>query len=102
MFMKCPKCNDEMEKVKWDIGFGILVDSNHCPKCKFNITNEKKLDKAMAQLRERMTFERKVIRVGVGLGIRFPNELVEEYNLKYGKTVRISPEKDRIIMEMRY
>lgn len=90
-----------MEKVKWDIGFGVVVDSLHCPECKFNVTNEKLLDKAIAQLRKRMTFERKVVRIGTGLGIRFPNELVEEYNLKHGETVRITPEKHRIVVELK-
>jgi phage FluMu protein Com len=97
--MKCPKCKKEMEKVKWNIGFGILVDSLHCPKCKFNITDEKKLDYAMGQLRKKMSFERKVVRIGTGIGIRFPNEVVEKYRLGYGKAVKIVPERHRIIVE---
>lgn len=99
--MKCPNCKAEMEEVKWDIGFGILVDSNHCPKCKFNVTDEKKLEQAIKQLREKMVFERKIVRIGTGLGIRLPNQLVEKYNIQYGKAVKIIPEREKIVVEVK-
>ena len=29
-----------MEKVKYDVGFGIVVDSFTCPSCHYNLPNE--------------------------------------------------------------
>lgn len=101
IIMRCPKCNTTMEKVKWDVGFGVLVSSFHCPKCKFNLTDEKGVNRAIIKLRKRMTFERKIVRIGTGFGLRFPNELVEEYKIGRGKLVKIFPEKERIIVKVK-
>ena len=91
--MKCPTCKLDMKKVKFDIGYGIEVDSLHCEKCGFNITNNKVLNKALASLKEHMTKEVKVIEIGTGLGIRFPNEVVKSLKLKKGEEITVKPEK---------
>lgn len=49
--MKCPKCKSKMEKVEYDIGFEVSVDSYTCPNCMLNITDRKRLDKLMHKLR---------------------------------------------------
>ena len=41
MAKKCPQCKNDMDKIKFDIGYGIEVDSLHCKKWGFNITDEK-------------------------------------------------------------
>ncbi len=58
--MNCAQCKVEMEKVTFDVGYGIEVDSLHCKKCGFNVTGDKKLDQAMADLRSQMSKEIKI------------------------------------------
>ena len=97
--MKCPKCKEEMEKVKYDVGFGIVVDSLTCPTCKFNVTDEKVLDKAMEKMRKKMAIRTKILRIGTGIGIRFPNEIVRNRNLKKGQEIEIIPKSHEIILK---
>ena len=82
-----------MGKVKFDVGYGVEVDSLHCKKCGFNITNENVLNKAIVSLKEQMAKEVKIIEIGTGLGIRFPNEIVKSLKLKKGEEVIVKPEK---------
>ena len=44
---KCPQCKTSIKKVKFDIGYGIGVESLHCKKCGFNMTE----NNVMAKLR---------------------------------------------------
>ncbi len=97
--MKCPKCKGDMEKVKYDVGFGIVVDSLACPVCKFNITDEKILDEAMEKMRKKMAIRTKILRIGTGIGIRFPNEIVKNRNLRKGQEIEIIPKSDEIILK---
>ena len=90
--MKCPECKLNMKKVKFDIGYGIEVDSLHCEKCGFNITDNRVLNAALTTLKEKMTKEVKVIEIGSGLGIRFPNEIVKNFKLKRGEEIIVKPE----------
>lgn len=94
--MKCTQCKAEMEKVTVDIGYGIEVDSLHCEQCGFNVTEDKKLDQALANLRVQMSKEVKVVRVGTGLGVRIPNEMVKNYHLEAGEEILMKPEMDGI------
>jgi hypothetical protein len=89
---KCPKCKANLEKVKFDVGYGIDVESFHCKRCGFNITEGDKLKNAIGSLREQMRKEIKIIKVGTGLGIRFPNEVVKSYNLRKGEEIILKPE----------
>lgn len=91
--MKCPECKSKMEKIKFDVGYGIEVNSLHCKECGFNITNEEVLNKAIIDLKEQMVKEVKIIEIGTGLGIRFPNEIVKSLKLKKGEEIIIKPEK---------
>ena len=91
--MKCQTCKLDMKNVKFDIGYGIEVDSLHCEKCGFNITNNKVLNKALTSLKEHMAKEVKIIEIGTGLGIRFPNEIVKSLKLKKGEEIIVKPEK---------
>jgi transposase-like protein len=90
----CPQCKHAMEKTKFDVGYGIQVDSLHCKKCGFNITESTKLKAALGSLRDRMRKEVKIVKVGTGLGVRFPNEIVKSYNLKQGEDITLKPEAD--------
>ena len=93
---KCPQCKTNLEKVKFDIGYGVGVESLHCKKCGFNITENNRLKTAISALREQMSKEIKVIKVGTGLGVRFPNDVVKIYKLKKGEEIVIKPEIDGI------
>ena len=93
---KCPQCKTNLEKVNFDIGYGIGVESLHCKKCGFNATENNRLKTAISSLREQMSKEIKVIKVGTGLGVRFPNEVVKSYRLKKGEEIVLKPEFDGI------
>ena len=41
-----------------------------------------------------MAKEVKIIEIGTGLGIRFPNEIVKHFRLKKGEEIVVKPEKD--------
>lgn len=96
MLEKCPQCKSTLKKITFDIGYDIDVDSLHCEKCGFNITNENKLEAALSSLKEQMAKEVKIIKVGTGLGVRFPNAIVTSFNLKRGKEVILKPEGNGI------
>ncbi|MBU2634414.1 MAG: AbrB/MazE/SpoVT family DNA-binding domain-containing protein [Nanoarchaeota archaeon] len=92
--MKCSECKSDMKKIKFDVGYGIRVDSLHCEKCGFNVTDDKVLNKALGSLKEQMSKEVKVIEIGTGIGIRFPNEIVKSFNLKKGGEIIVKPDVD--------
>lgn len=96
MTEKCPQCKLTLKKVIFDIGYGINVESLHCDHCGFNITEDNKLQGALSSLREQMTKEIKIIKIGTGLGVRFPNEVVKSFNLRKGKEVLLKPEVDGV------
>lgn len=88
---KCPQCKGKMQKVLFDAGYGVRVESMHCAKCGYNVTESGGLKKAIAKLRERMGKDVKIIRVGEGLGVRFPNEFVKSYKLRRGMHALMKP-----------
>lgn len=96
MINKCPQCKSKLKKVVFDVGYGVNVESLHCNKCGFNITKDNKLKKAISSLKEQMAKEIKVIRVGTGLGVRFPNEIVKNFSLKKGEDILLKPDIDGI------
>ena len=93
---KCPQCKEEMRKVDFDIGYGVEVKSLNCKNCGFNITEENKLEKALTSLKEHMAKETKVIKIGAGLGIRFPNEIVNILKIHKGGNILVKPDADGI------
>ncbi len=96
MVRKCPQCQSELKKVMFDVGYGVEVESLHCSKCGFNITQDNKLKDALASLREKMAKEVKIIKVGTGLGVRLPNDVVKNFRLQKGREVILKPEVDGI------
>lgn len=94
MAKTCTQCKGKLERVNFDVGYGVEVESLHCQKCGFNITKDSKLKTAISALREHMSKEIKIVSVGTGLGVRFPNEIVKSYKLKKGEEVILKPETD--------
>lgn len=94
--MNCPQCKTELKPWIFDIGRGVTVRSLHCTKCQFNITDEDKLQNALVKWREKSNKDVRVVAVGEGLGIRFPKELVEEYDIRKGVKVTLKPGKKGI------
>lgn len=97
--MKCGNCGEVMEKVKYDAGFGIAVDSFTCPNCHHNFTDEKILDEAMEKMRENMAIRVKVLKIGTGIGIRFPNKIAQRMKLKTGQEVDIIQRDRQLIVK---
>ena len=97
--MRCNNCGNEMEKVKYDVGFGVEVDSYTCSNCHHNFTDEKVLDKAMEAMREKMAIKVKLLKVGTGVGIRLPNEVVKNMGLKTGEEVELIQQKNQLIIK---
>ncbi|MDP7116389.1 MAG: AbrB/MazE/SpoVT family DNA-binding domain-containing protein [Candidatus Woesearchaeota archaeon] len=89
-----------MKKVIFDLGYGVDVESFHCKKCGFNVTPDKKMKKALTSLRDQMKKEIKIIKIGDGLGVRFPNEIVKSYNIKKGGEITIKPVSDGIKLDI--
>jgi Zn ribbon nucleic-acid-binding protein len=96
MIKKCPQCKSAVKRVLFGVGYGVNVESLHCEKCGFNITKDERLKKALASLREQMAKEVKVIKVGTGLGVRLPNEIVKSFHLQKGKELLVKPEVDGV------
>ena len=94
--MKCPQCKNEMKKIKFDIGYGIEVNSMNCSECQFNVTPDNKMKNTIELLREKMKKEVRIIQIGNGLGIRLTNNIVKNYNLKRGEKISLKPEADGI------
>lgn len=92
----CPQCKVNLKKINFDIGYGIEVESLHCEKCGFNITRDNNLKTAISSLREQMSKEIKIVKVGTGLGVRFPNAIVKSYKLKKGEDIILKPDFDGI------
>jgi len=97
--MKCGNCREKMKKVKYDVGFGIVIDSLTCPNCHHNFTDEKVLDEAMEKMRGKMAIKVKVLRIGTGIGIRIPNEIVQKMKLKSGQEVELVPKDKQLIVK---
>ncbi len=97
--MKCTNCGGKLEKVKYDVGFGIVVDSYTCSNCHHNVTDEKTLDAVMEKLRERMAVRVKLVKVGTGIGLRLPNEIARRMKLRQGKEVEIITQADRLVIK---
>lgn len=97
--MKCGNCGNKMDKVKYDVGFDILIDSYTCSNCRHNLTDEKALDKAMEKLREKMAVKVKLLKVGTGIGIRLPNEIAKNMGFKTGKEVEIIQQAKQLIIK---
>lgn len=93
---RCPQCKSELKNVIFDVGYGIKVDSLHCDKCGFNITKDNQLKKAISSLKEQMAKDVKIIKVGTGLGVRFPNKIVKSFSLRKGEEILLKPEIDGI------
>lgn len=96
MTKKCSQCKSNLEKATFDIGYGVNVESLHCAKCGFNITEDNNLRTALTSLRQQMSKETKIIKVGSGLGLRFPNDIVKSLNLRKGEEVLLKPESDGV------
>jgi len=93
---KCPKCKDNMKLVQFDAGYGVTIESLHCNKCGFNITEEGSLENAIGTLKENMSREIKVVQIGNGLGIRIPNEIAKNLNIHKGDEIIVKPDLNGI------
>lgn len=82
-----------MKPWRFDLGYGIRVQSKHCPNCQFNVTNEHDIARAMEKRRAQLEKSVRVVAIGDGIGIRFPKEVVAMYEIKKGLKVTLKPSK---------
>ncbi len=94
--MNCPQCTKSMQDVVVDVGFGISVASRRCGACGFHVTDDTKLNAALGVLRQQLAKDVSLVQVGNGVGIRFPNTIVDLLLLKKGQRVHLVPERDGI------
>lgn len=89
-----------MKKIVFDVGYSTNIESLHCEKCGFNVTEKGKLESSMNTLKQQMTKQVKIIKVGTGLGMRFPNDLVKNMNMKKGKGLILEPDNEGIHLKI--
>ena len=53
--IKCRQCGNELREIKYNIGYGLDIKTLHCDKCKFNVTEPKKLKQTIKELRNRIS-----------------------------------------------
>jgi len=91
--MKCMKCNTGMKKVFVDYK-GMKLEARQCPKCKEKIFTEELTMKAISKLeaeRLKKEYVKKPIQIGHSIGMTFPKEITDAFDLK-GKKLKIHPD----------
>tara|TARA_Y100000310_G_scaffold273269_1_gene288654 strand:+ start:2107 stop:2406 length:300 start_codon:yes stop_codon:yes gene_type:complete len=88
----CPNCKHKMTAVTFDVGYGVMIPTNTCRKCHFNVTDEKLLQRKLKEVKNNMKKYLRIIQIGDGLGVRFPNQIVKALNIKKGKQIQIEPD----------
>jgi hypothetical protein len=89
---KCGECGKEMvtKKTRYK---GLVLDVDQCPRCKSSYFSEKQFAEAfkkIQQARLKDSYLKTPIRIGNSIGITFPKEVVEAFQLKK-KKVRMKP-----------
>jgi hypothetical protein len=89
---KCGECGTRMIEDTTTYK-GIPLTSSVCPRCKLNVFTEHQFAEAfrkIQQARLRDSYTKRPIRIGNSIGITFPKEVVEAFQLKK-KKVRMKP-----------
>ncbi|MEK6816255.1 MAG: hypothetical protein AABY09_01465 [Nanoarchaeota archaeon] len=98
----CINCSVQMKKsyVKYK---GIELEALECPKCKSKIFTEDLTMKALSKIESKRLEEeyvRKTIKIGSSIGITFPRDIVEAFNINDETKVKIHPKLSNGKIEM--
>lgn len=96
--MKCPFCKSKafLEQKETPLLNGLLVLKKDffykCSKCKEDFSTAEQVKAVSDELKKAFYFNRQVISTGGSLGITFPADLSDYYNLHKGEKVQLIPE----------
>lgn len=98
----CINCSAPMKKAYINYK-GLKLEARVCTKCKKKVFTENLTMKAIAQLeakRLETEYTKRPIKVGHSLGITFPKEIVDVFNLKDKTKIKIHPNVLKGIIEI--
>ena len=90
----CSECKGEMTEESAKTPENVNYKYYKCSKCGEEIVNMKQLHDVAEKYRTMKTYNVKLSRWGLSVGLRIPKELTKKYSLKDDKEVRIVPEKE--------
>jgi hypothetical protein len=102
--IKCHLCNGtavlKFEDLKLDEGRIIIKDSPYyeCTKCKEQFSSSEQMQELSDQINSKFVFKRPIINAGRSLAITLPADLIQHYNLKKGKKIKLIPENKKEIL----
>ncbi|MBU2634584.1 MAG: hypothetical protein KJ674_05065 [Nanoarchaeota archaeon] len=104
--MKCPECSTQLREVKVRIQDAESpVVSYQCPKCSYFDFEEKSINKAISEIKEKeapLKIRQKIVKLSQDrLGIYFNNHIIRSLDLKKGEEIYVSvPDKKHMILEL--
>lgn len=104
--MKCPKCKNQMKKIKVKIqDADSLVTSYQCGKCGYFDFEDESINKAIKEIKAKeapLTIKQKIIKLSQDrLGMYFNRDVARSLKLKAGESVYVSvPDKKHIIVNL--
>jgi len=93
------KASLEYETLSLNNGKITIRDSPYykCGKCKEEFSTSEQMQDLSEQINSGFAFSRPLIQAGRSLAITIPKDLIESYNLKKGKSIRLVPESRKKI-----
>ncbi len=95
--IKCHLCRGKaklkFEELKLDNGRIVIKDSPYykCNKCGEEFATSEQMQELSEQINTKFVFQRPLINAGRSLAVTIPADIVEYYNLKKGKKIKIIP-----------
>lgn len=93
----CIDCNLPMKKT-WVKYKGIQFEARECPKCHEKIFTEDLTLQALSRLeakRLKEEYTKRPIKIGHSIGITFPKEITDVFDLEHTKTVKIHADVEK-------
>lgn len=101
--IKCHLCGGiavlKHEDLSLDNGKILVRGSGYykCKKCGEEFSTSEQMHELSSRLNSKFSFSRPLINAGRSLAITIPKDIVDSYNLKKGKSIRIVPESGKKI-----
>ena len=94
----CSECKGQMIEHNAKTPEGVTYNYFKCDKCGEEIVDMKQLHKVAEKYRIMKTYNVKLSKWGLSVGLRIPKDLIKKYHLGNDKEVRIIPEEGRFIV----